>query len=410
MEPAGVDQMGTTRPVGPFVSNAPKLGYFPPFDGIRGGAMVMVLLAHLSYSQFASFAASVDMFFVISGFLITTLLLEEHRKSDTVDMREFYWRRAFRLFPMLYATLAATVLGALATGKDNLIKEAWNDALAAGLYVYHVVHPVGIEITKSEFPHHRPLVQLWSLSVEEHFYLVAAVLTVVVVRHRLPKLLIAVFMGIWLFIGIARLTGHVGPRLMWYQRPDSLLIGVCVAYVHALMPNQLSERAARRLRAAGLAALGIIVVVIFIGTGLAPLRIFRQFSPFDGTSQLTDAWYWGRFGFTIVNISLGVLLLAMVRNGDWLVSRVLSWKPLRMIGIRSYCIYLIHVPLAVIMFEQWGVRDDNGEFKPNPVLFLSYLVALVVLTELSHRFLEQPLMRKGKDLRTRQKARAAAAA
>lgn len=369
----------------------------------------MVLLAHLSYSQFASFAASVDMFFVISGFLITTLLLEETRKTDTVDMGEFYWRRAFRLFPMLYATLAATVLGAFATGKADLFKEAWHDALAAGLYVYHVVHPVGIEINTSQFPHHRPLVQLWSLSVEEHFYLVAAVLTVVVVRHRLPKLLIAVFMGLWLFIGVARLTGHVGPRLMWYQRPDSLLIGVCVAYVHAMMPTELSAKAARLLRTLGLVALGIIVVVIFIGTGLAPLRIFVQFSPFDGKTQLADAWFWGRFGFSIINFSLGVLLLAMVRNGDWIVSRVLSWKPLRTIGVRSYCIYLIHVPLAVIMFEQWGERDDKGEFKPNPVLFISYIVALVVLTELSHRYLEQPMMRKGKELRGRQKAKSAVA-
>jgi len=407
MQP-GVSERDSPRQDGPFVSRAPKLGYFPPFDGVRGGAMLMVLLAHLSYENFASFAASVDMFFVISGFLITTLLLEEHRKTDDVDMGEFYWRRAFRLFPMLYATLAATVLGALATGKTQLIKEALNDAASAGLYVYHVVHPVGIEILDSKFPHHRPLVQLWSLSVEEHFYLVAAVLTLLVVRHRLPKLLLAVFAGLWLFIGAARLTGHVGPRLMWYQRPDSLLIGVCVAYVHALLPTQLSDRAARLLRWLGTAALGIAVVVIFIGTGLAPYRIFVQFSPFDGQSKLADHWYWGRFGFSVVNICLGVMLLAMVRNGEWWVSRVMSWRPLREVGIRSYCIYLLHVPLAVIMFEMWGTRDKFGELKPNPVLFLAYLVALVVLTQLTHKYLEQPMIRKGKELRARQRARAAA--
>ena len=153
-------------------------------------------------------------------------------------------------------------------------------------------------------------------------------------------------------------------------------------------------------------ASALTVVVVFIGTGLAPLRIRFQFSPFDGTSQLRDGWYWGRFGFSMVNISLGVLLLAMVRNGEWIVSRFMSWRPLREVGIRSYCIYLIHVPLAVIMFEQWGERDSKGEFKPDPVLFLSYLVALVVLTQLSHKYLEQPLMRKGKELRSRQKAAA----
>lgn len=378
---------------GAFTSRADRLGYCPPLDGIRGGAMIMVLLAHLSYKDFASFAVAVDMFFVISGFLITTLILEEYGRNDRIDVKEFYLRRAFRLFPMLYATLAATLVGALLVGGDQLIEDTVSDVKAAGLYVYHVVHPVGIEILTGDFPHHRPLIQLWSLSVEEHFYLVAAALSIIVIRYRLPRLLIAGCLGIWAFIGAARLLGHVGPRLAWYQRPDSLLLGVALAYIHALMPTQLTDRANLRLRRVALAALAVLVAVIGIGTVFAkPFDVFVSFSPFDGGS-LTDRMYWGRFGFTVCNVCIAVIVLAMVRNREWWLSKAVSWKVFRAIGVRSYCIYLIHVPLAVLMFEQWGTRDENGELIPAGGAIIAYLILLPVLSELAHRYIEQPAMR-----------------
>lgn len=387
-------------------SNADRLGYFGPFDGIRGIGMVMVLLAHLSYASFSSFAVAVDMFFVISGFLITTLLLEEHDRSEGINMASFFWRRAFRLFPMLYTTLAATVLGAWASGHRDLFDRALNDALAAAFYVYHVVHPVGIEIETSSFPEHRPLIQLWSLSVEEHFYLIAAFMTLFVVRRSLAKPLIALFLAGWAFIAVARLTGHVGPRFAWYQRPDSLMIGTALAYIHALLPRQLGDPAQRALRAAGAVAVVVLGVTILVGTKLVPLRIHRQFSPYDGTSQLTDAWYWGRFGFSIANLCLGVLVLAMVRNREWILNRFLSLRAFREIGVRSYCLYLLHVPLAVVLFETFAeINPDTGDFAPSGGLAVTYLIALVVLTELCHRFIEQPMIAYGKRFVNRRAAR-----
>lgn len=391
----------------PLQSSADRLGYFAPFDGIRGIGMVMVLFAHLSYSTFSSFAVAVDMFFVISGFLITTLLLEEHDRAESIDMANFYWRRAFRLFPMLYATLVATVLGAWASGHRDLFDRAVNDALAAAFYVYHVVHPVGIEIQTSSFPEHRPLIQLWSLSVEEHFYLIAAFMTLFVVRRNLAKPLIGLFLAGWAFIAVARLTGHVGPRFAWYQRPDSLMIGTAMAYLHAILPRQLGESADRALRAAATIAVAVMGITVLVGTKLVPLRIHRQFSPYDGTSQLTDDWYWGRFGFSISNLCLGVLVLAMVRNREWFFNRFLSLRAFRAIGVRSYCIYLLHVPLAVILFETFAeINPDTGDFAPSAGLAGFYLVALVVLTELCHRYLEQPMIAYGKRFVKRRSDRA----
>ncbi|NLA36050.1 MAG: acyltransferase [Actinobacteria bacterium] len=395
----------------PMQSNAAGLGYFGPFDGIRGIGMIMVLLAHLSYASFSSFAVAVDMFFVISGFLITTLLLEEHDRSARIDMGNFFWRRAFRLFPMLYATLIATVLGAWASGHRDLLDRAVNDAASAAFYVYHVVHPVGIEIETSRFPEHRPLIQLWSLSVEEHFYLIAAFMTLFVVRRNLAKPLIGLFLGGWAFIAVARLTGHVGPRFAWYQRPDSLMIGTALAYVHALLPAQLSESGQRALRAAGAVAVAVLGITILVGTKLVPYRLQRQFSPYDGTSRLTDDWYWGRFGFSIANLCLGILVLTMVRNRDWIVNRFLSLRGFRAIGVRSYCLYLLHVPLAVVLFETFAeINPDTGDFAPSAGLAGGYLVALVVLTEVCHRFIEQPMIAYGKRFVKRRRTRSTATA
>ncbi|MCZ7628099.1 MAG: acyltransferase [Microthrixaceae bacterium] len=151
-----------------FTSVAPKLGHQPPLDGLRGYFMVAVLFAHFSYANFASFAAAVDVFFVVSGFLITTLLLEEDRKSGSISLRNFYKRRALRLLPMLYIVIGVTVVsifvamtiyGTNTTAgvpDDITYGQLWeitkSDAVAGAFYVYHVIHPVGIEILTGEFP------------------------------------------------------------------------------------------------------------------------------------------------------------------------------------------------------------------------------------------------------------------
>ena len=383
-----------------FVGNADRLGHVAPLDGLRGIAMLMVLLAHANYETFASFSASVDMFFVISGFLITTLILEEHAKKGSMDVKEFYLRRAVRLFPMLYLTLAVSMVGALAVGKTSLIKETVNDVLSAGLYVYHVVHPVGKEILTSSFPVHRPLVQIWSLSVEEHFYLVAAIITIVVIKFNLPKLLLALFGGIWLFVAIARATGHVGWDMMWYQRPDSLLVGVMAAYINALMPRTLSDRATRVLVWAATVGAAVIVFTVFIGTKFAsPFGLFVQFSPFDHKSSLHDGLYWGKFGFSIVNVCMGLMIIAMVRQREWWLARWTSVKPFRAVGVRSYCIYLIHVPLGVLLLEAWPNKSTA------PYVALAYLILLPLLTELSYRYVEQAVLTKRRNRQQAAKAK-----
>lgn len=409
---AGPGGSGSVGEDGRFVSKAPRLGYAGPFDGMRGGGLVAVLVAHAAYFDFASFAIAVDMFFVISGFLIITLILEEDRATGRLDFRKFYTRRALRLFPVLYLVLALTLLGALVIGNETdpadektkgveevgLVDKTLNDVASAGLYMYHVVHPVHHEMVSGRSPElpegsslgapeHRPLIQLWSLSVEEHFYLVAAVLTVFVVRRRLAKPLIVLFVVLWAAIGVSRALGHVGFREMWYQRPDALLLGVALAFLNAMSPPEWSARATRRLLHAGYVAWVVVAATVFVGTGFArKLGIFVPFLPPNG-EYLHEGLYWGRFGFSISSACFAVIVWSLVRVPDQPIARWLSAGWLRALGRRSYVLYIVHVPLAVLI--DIGFRDSLSE----GARLLLYVPLFVVISELIHRGVEQPVLR-----------------
>lgn len=384
-----------------FRSNAPKLGHQPPLDGLRGYFMVAVLFAHFSYFNFASFAAAVDVFFVVSGFLITTLLLEEDRKSGSISLRNFYKRRALRLLPMLYIVIGVTVVAIYITmvvhgsgttaglPDDITYGDLWartkSDAIAGSFYLYHVIHPVGAEILVDGVPEIRPLIQLWSLSVEEHYYVFGVLVTLFAVRRRLVTPLMTVFLCAYVFISAARLLGHVGPVFAWYQRPDAIMLGVVLAFWNARLPVELTDRFAKLTRHAATVAAIAFTVTVFLGTAFArPFGVFVPFSPSEGGS-LDDGLYWGEFGFTICSFCTAVVVFAMVRTPDHWLRPVLSWKPAIVIGVRSYAIYLIHVPLFVVL-----VNLVPGE---PLVAVIAYLPMLVLTTELGHRWVEKPLMR-----------------
>jgi peptidoglycan/LPS O-acetylase OafA/YrhL len=373
-----------------FVSNADKLGYSPPLDGMRGLGVMLVVFVHAAFVAFASFAATVDMFFVVSGFLITTLLLEEDRRSGRVNLKRFYARRALRLLPLMYLVLVGTLLAFLALDlmfdERELLDRAISDVIAGGTYTYHVIHPVHEELVGGGPAPIRPLIQLWSLSVEEHFYLFGVLVILFVVRRRWITQLMVAFVAAWVVIGVARFSGAVGPNFAWYQRPDALLLGVVLAFVNARLPNTWSPRTDVWMRRATTVAVLICGAVVFLGTALAkPFGIYIPFLVPEGGS-LHDGLYWGEFGFTLVSGCVGIMVLTFVRCPDHWAARALSWKPFRVVGVRSYAIYLIHVPLGVLMMETIG--------RKSPALFvLLYVPALAATSELAHRLVEKPAMR-----------------
>ena len=210
--------------------------------------------------------------------------------------------------------LALTLGAALLVGDSDFVRKTWNDTLSAFFYMYHVVHPVHEEVVRHGAPEIRPFLHLWSLSVEEHFYLVAALLIAVSIKKRLMVHVAVVFAGLWIAVSTARLLGHVGPNMMWYQRPDSLLLGVVAAVVNASSPTTWSKVAHRRLARFGTAVALGTAVVLFIGTKFAkPFGVFVEFIPDVADEKtLRNGTYWGEFGFSIVALCAAAVTVVTV--------------------------------------------------------------------------------------------------
>ena len=161
----------TTTARGPFVSSAPKLGLVGGFDGIRGIGVMMVLVGHALFVYFESLVTIVDTFFVLSGFLITTLLLQEHRNTGDIGLRKFYARRAVRLLPSVWLFCAVwIVIGVIGTVlhiEAISLKGILEDSAAAVAYVYHLFFPNGLYMIEPDVQNNRYMWHLWTLSVEE---------------------------------------------------------------------------------------------------------------------------------------------------------------------------------------------------------------------------------------------------
>ncbi|MCB1258629.1 MAG: acyltransferase, partial [Microthrixaceae bacterium] len=265
---------------GVFQSKAPKLGLVTAFDGMRGVGVMMVLLGHSLFRLVESWVTIVDAFFVLSGFLITTLLLQEVRSTGTIKLKKFYQRRAIRLFPSVWLFVGVwLVLGLIGTaaGIEAIsLRGITEDAAAAVFYVYHLFFPNGLSVIEPAVQENRYMWHLWTLSVEEWFYAVIAGTVLICVKKRwiiqLGVLMVLAFTA----IGVARwfaFTGFfqddqsmvAGVRLAFLQRPDALMLGVALACANAY----LTEETAQRWRSRLIVVINLGVVLWFVMLNLS---------------------------------------------------------------------------------------------------------------------------------------------
>ncbi len=299
----------------------PRLGYVPALDGIRGVAIGAVVVFHFFRLPGGFFG--VDLFFVLSGFLITTLLLEEHATSGRISFRRFYERRARRLFPGLAAMLLGCLLiAALSAGSGHLdVARIRLEAIAASaFYAANIV-----QIFSHSFP--GELTPMWSLAQEEQFYLVWPVTLLVLLRigltpRRLAALLLslAVSMMVWR----AYLAWTHGPGARIYFAPDThsdgLVLGAALAGLAvAGIPRPI-------------AGFGRTSVPALLGFGFVVLAVRSSSSAYA-------------LGFPIVE-TIG---LALILNGLGGRARLLSWRPLVWLGSISYGTYLWQGPVLLLV-------------------------------------------------------------
>ncbi len=347
------------------VANAPHIGYRPGLDGLRALAVIGVFVYHSRIDWLPGGFLGVDLFFVLSGYLITSLLLVEWEARNRIDLRRFWLRRARRLLPALVVVvLAALVLSAIFARQD--LAHTRSDAVSSLLYYtnWHLIvanHSYFVRMGNPSLLQH-----LWSLAVEEQFYVIWPLLLVpglvLVGRKRLPMLVIAGIAAsatlMWLLY-----NPYSDPSRVYYgtdTRAFLLLMGILLALVWP---------AIERLRGA-LPLLELFGVAALVGTVL----LFRQMQDFNPTLYR---------GGDLAAAFCFVVLIAAVAHPRTGIGQALGVAPLRWVGERSYGIYLWHLPI-ILLVAGVNVRSSPG-------VVVAEAAVVLAAAALSYRYVEEPI-------------------
>ena len=352
--------------------------HVPALDGIRGVAVMLVFISHLHMilspdpffkkvtpwkfinQTFEAGFLGVDIFFVLSGFLITSILLKERSSNQSGMVSRFYKRRALRLLPALYALL---IVDFFVSRWENFPRDIqWRTTWHALLYLnnWNIVWNFGA--TQDDLGH------LWSLGIEEQFYIVWPIVMITIAALKIPpKIAISLTAIFAVFVTWHRLdlwNNGVSWLFLYVRtdaRVDSLLIGATFAYVyrHYRVPPKI---------------LNLLATSSFIGFIYIKYRF--------GSLPLHPFLFQG--GFTVIAVLAGTIILAAA-EGAWFANRVLISRPLTVIGKISYGLYLWHLPVFFVL----GRHVTSG---PKPLRILIGIVIASAVTSLSWYFVEKPFL------------------
>jgi peptidoglycan/LPS O-acetylase OafA/YrhL len=377
--------------------------YLPGLDGLRALAVTAVIAYHLGYGWAQGGLLGVGVFFTLSGYLITDILVGQFAASGRVKLGDFWLRRARRLLPAVFVMLAVVTVWVNAFNRA-FVPGYRGDVVASGLYVNNWWYIFQHDSYYSRFAPPAPLDHLWSLAVEEQFYLVWpwVVLAMVLIAGWLVKRRRVRLLGPgthvetggggflsgrarWAMAGVALVLaaasaiemamlyhpGYDPTRI--YEGTDTrafgLLIGAAVAMVYPTRQGgrTLSAGARRALDAAGL--VGLVVVVLLVWRT-------NQYSPF---------MFQG--GLEALSVATALVVAAVATPGG-LLGRALGWTPMRWVGVRSYGIYLWHYPIIVLTAAAGTVGTPVSAVRA-----VVLVAATVVIAALSWRFIEEPIRR-----------------
>lgn len=339
-------------------------------DGLRAIAVALVLVYHFQPEALPGGFLGVDVFFVISGFLITTLLLRQRRSTGRIDLIGFWRRRARRLLPALTLALLVCTSLALASGNRDLLVNIKAQLLGAIAFVSNwVLVALGSDYFTRDTPElYR---NTWSLSIEEQFYLLLPILLLLIVRSRsrLTRALLFILLSLGSAALMAALAAQGTAPSRVYFGSDTHVFGLFAGVSLAVLLQRTSGVRDETAAGARLGAWRQIGLLAAAALGFGVLG-WLSATLIEGGPE-SFAW-----GFQLASAAALVVVWAITRPGAW-IGRWLDCAPLRWVGERSYGIYLWHWPLLMIM--PW----------------LPALALTVAFAALSYRFVEQPVRRIG---------------
>lgn len=332
--------------------------------------MLLIMLAHLPvivpawvYGPMPGGFLAVDLFFALSGFLITSLLLEEYFKTGKISFRKFYERRGFRLLPALYVVLLAQLLYSLIYHRSLGYSMEYDvgRVVSVGLYFFNWV---GVYNGHSPIP--IGLGVMWTLAIEAQFYLFWPIILLRLLRSNDKRVVFAGIAAIALIGMILRavifhhLESHAGWAYLYLQtegRFDDLMMGAGAAFL-----LQLGWKPGMSMKVAGPVALALFIVGAFV------------------LHQSTAWLYYG--GYTLSALASILIILSVLDKGGPLYaiigSRVLVW-----VGVRSYGLYLWHTFVFAAVQQHFAT---SSRYFTIPLAFVvSFLAAAI-----SYQFIERP--------------------
>lgn len=347
--------------------------YMPGLDGLRAIAVFAVIAYHLNLSWVPGGLLGVGMFFVLSGYLITDILLKQHSRGSKLALGDFWIRRARRLLPAMIIMLGFVSIW-LGTTDPQRLYRLRGEIGAAMIYMSNwrlIFHQVSYF---ESFGPPSPFGHLWSLAVEEQFYLVWPLLLAFLVKlvPRRGTLALVILAGAAVSaLAMAYIyVPQLDPSRVYYgtdTRCFALLIGAALAVV---WPSwKLADWIASARAVKALDTIGVIGFVVIV----AMIAIVGEY----------DAFLY-RGGMVVLSFATAAVVAALAHPDSWL-ARVIGCKPLQWFGARSYGIYLYHYP--VIALSTPAAETDTF----SPVRAVLQVLASIALAELSWRFVEEPI-------------------
>ncbi|VAW76743.1 O-antigen acetylase [hydrothermal vent metagenome] len=358
-----------------------KLNYRSDIDGLRAIAIISVLFFHLGYQQVSGGFVGVDVFFVISGFLITGIIKKEIEATGTFSIKNFYIRRVRRLFPVLFVTLFLTITFAILVFSPTHLSRI-GGALTSSILnisnIYFWLEADYFDVSAKL----KPLLHTWSLSVEEQFYFIWPLPLLGLMKFKkswLPPLFLVLTVVLSLYLNVEFSDGRAG-IINKYAPQAAEWIKDARATIFFLLPFRIFEF-----------AIGAIVVwlihykskqwiydiLFLVGFGLIAYSIFSF------TDKMLFPSFYG------LAPSLGASLLLYSGNHSRL--NIVLTNPVAVgIGLISYSLYLIHSPIIVF----WEYLTELISIKDSLII----LIISLLLAILSYKYIEQPFRQKQYDL------------
>lgn len=363
-----------------------RLGHRASLDVLRGIAVAFVVAHH--FFLVPNGALGVDIFFVLSGFLITTILCEEFDRTQTISIKRFYLRRVLRLAPLLYTLVIGYVLVSCLFSPVEDRSRGLLEALTVATYTSNVYGLHGMDVG--------PLAFTWSLCVEEHFYLIWPVLLFAALKFRVRRAAILVsilgtIVGVMLWrshVYDDYLEEHAGVWKAWFRvysgtdtRADGLLVGCVLGLLASWNYLPHSKMGIAMLRVVGIAAAVAAGYCIFFVPIFSPPLMRWMFTGFAVLVAISMAW-----------------LLA--REPEIFKRNSLAIRALAGLGKLSYGLYLVHLPITELYSKIQGWEDHKQLHYgwSHPVATAVPMIASVVVAWACYRLIERPALKFKKRL------------